>query len=139
MMRSETLTTIFFSLRGTLPRYHWQLAMLASAGIYALGLSVLASGRHDAYADVPAEQNWALVWWSIIYILNATLLCAKRLLNCRRPIWLALTLPAPAICLLLAYASQTHTVWSTPTVAAVFLAPMMLPALVACALYDADD
>lgn len=139
MMRSETLTSIFFSLRGTLPRHHWHLAMLASAAIYTLGISVLAGGRHNSYADVPAEQNWALVWWSLLYILNATLLCAKRLLDCRRPIWLALTLPAPAVCLLLAYASETHTFWSTPTVAAVFLAPLMFPALAACALYDADD
>jgi uncharacterized membrane protein YhaH (DUF805 family) len=68
-----------------------------------------------------------------------TLLCAKRLLDCERPLWLALTVAGPALFMILAFGTGIEHVWSVTTVLAAYSAVFALPALIACAVYDAED
>lgn len=140
-MNSATVSTIFFSLRGTLSRPQWRLAMLAALSVWVFGLSVFGHGEGEVFAPITDEirPSWPLLCWSLAFVSIGTLLCAKRLLDCRRPVWLALTIPPPGVALSLAIACNMHTSLSLLTVAAGYLAVFAAPAFLACALYDADD
>jgi len=138
-MSSTTVSSIFFSLRGSLPRQHWCLAMVISIAVFTFGLSLL-EGKNDPYRHSGHEApSWLLVLWCVAFLTGLTVLCAKRLLDCRRPMWLALFIPPPGILVILTYAWGMHTSWPLTTFMAAYLTIFALPAFIACALYDWDD
>lgn len=139
-MRSATVSEIFFSLRGTLPRPHWYLAMVASISVFTFGASLFAGSEEEVYPpSTRMAPSWLLLCWCLAFLCVVTLLCAKRLLDCHRPLWLALTIPPPGVLLILAFASKMHASWSMLAVMTGYFALVALPAVLACALYDADD
>lgn len=139
-MNSATVSSIFFSLRGSLPRQDWHLAMVISSAVFTCGLSLLLDGQDDPYAQSAQEgPSWLLLFWCLAFLGGITLLCAKRLLDCQRPMWLALTIPPPGVLFILALAWGMHTSWPLLTFMAAYLTLFALPALIACALYEWDD
>ena len=75
----------------------------------------------------------------LAFLGGITLLSAKRLLDCRRPRWLALFIPLPGFIPVFALASGLQTSWSFLAPIATYLSSFALPALIACACYDGDD
>jgi len=136
-MTTTTVSSIFFSLRGSLPRHQWYLAMVISVAIFTCGLSLLHAGENDP--NQPQAASWLLATWCLAFLGGITLLSAKRLLDCRRPRWLALFIPLPGIIPLFALTSGLQTSWSFLAAIAVYLSSFALPAIIACACYDGDD
>ncbi len=131
---SPDVWSVFFSLRGDLPRSQWVLAMCVITALFCLIFSLAPAGRGEC------SPSWLLVSWSFGLLYVATLICAKRLLNCRRPVWLALPLPALGLLLISLLAGVGPPLpASILTLVAVYLAALTLPALLACAAYGADD
>ncbi|HEX2842297.1 hypothetical protein [Hyphomicrobium sp.] len=134
---SATVSSVFFSLRGSLPREQWYLAMVIAVSAFGLVASLLLGGGDESYGRSEWSPTWPFVVWCLATLCIVTLLCAKRLLNCHRPVWLALPILGPG--LLLVFALGTGAPWSTFTLMASYLAALTLPGLIACAVYDADD
>lgn len=138
-MRSTTVFSIFFSLRGTLPRDQWRLAMLASLSVFTSVISVLSSRDKTFAQQDAAGPSWLLLSLCLGYVAIVSLLCAKRLLNCRRPIWLALAIAPAGVLLSLTFATGTETLPDVLNLLTVYLALFAMPVFITCALYDADD
>lgn len=136
-MTSATLSDVFFSLKGTLTRRDWGLAMIAAASLFFSGASFIvgAGAEVDAF-DTRTVAIAPLQLLLIFFVCVAALLCAKRLLHCERPAWLALTIPPPAI--LLAFAYEAHIdAWNPALLAlAFYFAVVSLPAVLGCTLPD---
>jgi uncharacterized membrane protein YhaH (DUF805 family) len=110
--------------------------MVISVAVFTCGLSLLLQG--ESHPDRPAAPSWVLASWCLAFLGGVTLLSAKRLLDCRRPLWLALFIPLPSLPLF-AFASGMITSPSLLAVLVVYLLPFAMPAFIACAFYEWDD
>lgn len=138
--RQATLWSVFFSLRGSLPRDQWRWAMIAAVAAFAFVVSLLiGNGGADDAAPEWAGPSWPLFAWCFAPLGVVTLLCAKRLLDCRRPMWLALPVPGPGVFLVAALTVAVEYAWPTLAVIIAYSALFALPALIACAICEADD
>lgn len=138
-IKSATVWTIFFSLRGSLPRNQWSLAMVIAVSVFSFVASLLLGGMDEGYGRSEWSPSWAFVGWSFAVLCIVTLLCAKRLLDCHRPVWLALPILGPGLLLGLVFALGIEPSWSILALMAGYLAALTLPGLIACAAYGADD
>lgn len=138
-MRSSKILSIFFSLRGTLPRDQWCLAMLASLSVFTFLISVFGSGERYRTHSEEIGPSWFLLCCCLGFVGIVSLICAKRLLNCRRPIWLALSVAPFGVLLSLVFASGMQILPELRNLLALYLALFALPVFITCALYDADD
>ena len=116
-MKQATVWSVFFSLRGSLPRDQWRLAMAAAGSVFVFVLSLLMGDSEPGYARAgPAGPSWLVVAWSLAALGVVTLLCAKRLIDCERPVWLALTVAGPGLLVILALAAggahALRTAWT---------------------------
>lgn len=133
------LNGIFFSLKGTLSRQQWSLAMIVATSVFIAAISI-AGDAYSGRATTELIPSWLLLLLSsIVFICVVSIICAKRLLNCHRPVWLALTVPFPNCLLALSSATDLSDSWPLLTVTALQLSVFSLPAVIACALYDAAD
>lgn len=138
--RLATLRSVFFSLRGRLPRDQWRWAMVVAGSVFLCVVSLL-KGNIDA-GDQGSEwagPSWLMFLWCVTVLCVVTLLCAKRLLDCERPVWLALTVAGPGLLLIPALAMGPHSMQPTLTVMAAYFALFALPALIACAVRGGKD
>lgn len=109
--------------------------MVISIAVFTCGLSLLLEG--ESHPDRP-DASWVLTSWCLGFLGGITLLSAKRLLDCRRPLWLALFIPLPSLPVF-AFASGMITSWSLLGVLVVYLLPFAIPAFIACAFYEWND
>ena len=138
--RKATLWSVFFSLRGSLPRDQWRWAMIAAVAAFAFVVSLLiGNGGADHAAPEWAGPSWPLFAGCFAVLGIATLLCAKRLLDCRRPMWLALPVPGPGVFMIAALTVAAEHAWPTLAVITAYSALFALPGLIACAICEADD
>ena len=115
-------------------------AMAAAGSVFVFVLSLLMGDSEPGYARAgPAGPSWLVVAWSLAALGVVTLLCAKRLIDCERPVWLALTVAGPGLLVILALAAGGAHAWPTLAVVAAYFTVFSLPALIACALHDAED
>ena len=139
-LKQATVWSVFFSLRGSLPRDQWRLAMIAAGAVFLFVVSLLLGNSEPDYAaSEPAGPSWLVVAWCLAVLCVVTLLCAKRLLDCQRPVWLALTVTGAGLLTISTLATATHHAWPTLAVMSAYFALFALPALIACALHDAED
>lgn len=138
-MRSMTVFSIFFSLRGSLPKQQWRLAMLASVSIFTFVISALGSIEEASAPRTGDGPSWLLLGFCLGHVAVVSLLCAKRLLHCRRPIWLALAIAPAGVLLSVAFASGTEALPDVLNLLTGYLALFAMPVFITCALYEADD
>jgi uncharacterized membrane protein YhaH (DUF805 family) len=140
VMTSATVSDVFFSLKGTLTRRDWSLAMLAAASLFLSGASsILGAGGHADEASARPIAMTPVLLMLVAFLSIAALLSAKRLLHCKRPVWLALTIPPPAILLACAYDAPADA-WNSALVAlAAYFTLFAVPAVLACAHPDPDE
>jgi uncharacterized membrane protein YhaH (DUF805 family) len=128
---------MLFSLKGTVSRDQWLPAFSLVASMFGLGVSLLGERAEELEGEV-GGPSWLLVLWCAATLYCGTLLCAKRLLDCKRPAWLALTVALPGLLLI---AGHVIGFWHSWPVLSMFLlgylALFSLPALIACATCDA--
>lgn len=126
---------VFFSLKGTLPREQWCLAMITAVAVFHLGVSLLlAAGGHQ---DVPSIVLIAL--WAFAFVFIVSLLVAKRLLDIDRTVWLALTITVPGIIMTIGFLSGFRLTDVNSVLLACYLGMFMVPALIACLRYESDN
>ncbi len=139
-VKSATVWTIFFSLRGSLPRNQWYLAVVIAVSVFSFVVSLLLGDKGEDYRRSDwSDPSWLFVGLCFAFLCIMTLLCAKRLLDCHRSLWLALPILGPGLLLILVFALGVRPSWSALALIASYLALFALPALIACAAYDADD
>lgn len=138
-MRSNKILSIFFSLRGTLPRDQWYLAMLTSLSVFTFLISVFGNGGRYRTLAEEIGPSWFLLCCCLGFVGVISLICAKRLLNCRRPIWLALAVAPFGVLLSLVFASGMEILPELRNMLALYLALFALPVFITCALYEAED
>lgn len=131
---------IFFSLKGTLPRNQWRLAMIIAVAIFTLGLKLpYEDVETDDTIGTGTRPSWLFILWCLSFLWIVSLLSAKRLLDCRRPVGLALAVVIPGLLIILALAAGVSPTEPITIIVFSYIALFMLPALVACARLDADD
>lgn len=131
---------VFFSLRGSLSRDAWRWAMIASASIFLLGVSLLCGSEEASLAPPTTKAGrLLLVAWYFGQVTVVALLCAKRLLDIPRPLWLALPIPMAGLLGGIAAVVHWHPFGVPMALFAVLASTAALPALLACALYEPDD
>ena len=139
-MTSATVSDVFFSLKGTLTRRDWSLAMIAAASLFLSGASSIvgAGGNADDVSTRPVAMA-PLLLMLVAFLCIAALLSAKRLLHCERPVWLALAIPPPAILLAFAYDARADA-WSPTLLAlAAYFTLFAIPVVLACTRPDPDE
>jgi uncharacterized membrane protein YhaH (DUF805 family) len=130
---------VFFSLRGSLPRDAWRCAMILSASVFTLGVSLLCRTDEGAFAPPSgAIGRVVLAAWYLGYVTVLAILCAKRLLDIPRPLWLALPIPATGLLCGIAAAMHWHPWALAMALLAALVSTAAVPALLACAFYEPD-
>jgi uncharacterized membrane protein YhaH (DUF805 family) len=140
VVRHATLWSVFFSLRGGLSRNEWRWAMVVAGAVFSFVVSLLiGNGEADYATPRRSGSSWPLFALCFACLGVVTLLCAKRLVDCQRPVWLALAVPVPGLLMIAALAVAPQHVWPTLTIISAYAALFALPALIACALYETED
>lgn len=121
-----------------MPRDQWHLAMTVAIAVFLLGVSLLHGPEEPGSAKRPAATAWMLAAWSLAFVGVVTLLCAKRLLDARRPLWLALPIPLAGIALIWLFALNAGQAPMPLKALAAYLALCTLPGLICCALYESE-
>lgn len=131
---TTSVLDVFFSLKGTLPRGQWCLAMIIATAIFHLGVSLLLA----AGASEDVQPMLVLALWALAFVLTVSLLVAKRLLDIDRPVWLALSITVPGTLMVLGFLSGFRLTDVNSVLLAGYLGMFMIPALVACLRYEDD-
>ncbi|MBR2536876.1 MAG: hypothetical protein IKE66_12470 [Hyphomicrobium sp.] len=113
--------------------------MLTSLSVFTFVISVFGKdGRYLMHSE-EIGPSWFLLFCCLGFVGIISLICAKRLLNCRRPIWLALAVAPFGLLLSLVFASGMQILPELRNMLALYLALFALPVFITCALYDAED